>query len=385
MKYLILGCGAQGSACALELARQGDTNKVVVVDKNPQSRAQFLTPYLDNVIEFVQLDITEHSDLLPLAEDIDVIVSALPYYLNYEITKLAIECGAHYCDLGGNTDIVDQQKRLSNLAVEAEVSIVPDCGLAPGLVNILAQSGINELNSTESVKIYVGGLPTNPEPPLNYQIVYSMEGVLDYYTTPVLVLEQGKVIEKQPLSGIEQLEFETLGMLEAFYTAGGISDMPFLYQGKIAEMSYKTLRYPGHAALMRSFRELGLFEQTPVAVNGAKVSPRDAFIASVEPILLKPDSPDLVAVKVIVTGQKDDDDCELTYEMVEYNDAVLNVSAMMRTTGFSLAAIAIMLANSKVKNGVHTPSECIDSDSFISLLKNCDIKINKTSAMLQAQ
>lgn len=382
MNYLLIGCGAQGSACALELARQGSTKKIIVVDKDTRSVSSFLQPYFGQKIEFVEMDIKQIEKLIPLTENTDVIISALPYYLNYEITKLAIDCGAHYCDLGGNTDIVDQQKALNKDAIAANVSIVPDCGLAPGLVNILAQAGIDRLDHVSAVKIYVGGLPTQPKPPLNYQIVYSMEGVLDYYTTPVLVLENSQVAEKEPLSGIETLSFDELGQLEAFYTAGGISNLPMLYQGKIAEMSYKTLRYPGHAMLMKSFRELGLFEKTPISIKGSKISPRDAFIASVDPILRQPDSPDLVALRVIVEGVLDTKPQQLVFEMVEYSDVELKISAMMRTTGFSLAAVAIMLATSDIKTGVYIPSECIKLDNFLAILEQCDIHISSSHRVL---
>jgi len=378
MNYLLIGCGAQGSACALELARQKNTEKILIVDKDIRSVSNFLEPYFEQTIEFVEMDIKQREKLVPLTKDIDVIISALPYYLNFEITKLAIDCGVNYCDLGGNTDIVDKQKALTERAVAANVSVVPDCGLAPGLVNILAQAGIDRLDQTSSVQIFVGGLPTKPKPPLNYQIVYSMEGVLDYYTTPVLVLENSQVTEKEPLSGLETQTFDKLGQLEAFYTAGGISDMPMSYQGKIAKMSYKTLRYPGHAALMKSFRELGLFEKKPMSINGCKTSPREAFIASVDPILRQPESPDLVALRVIIEGSLSGNPQKLIFEMVEYSDAELKISAMMRTTGFSLAAVAIMLATSNVKTGVFIPSECIKSDEFLTLLEQCDIHISSS-------
>jgi hypothetical protein len=117
-------------------------------------------------------------------EGMTSVVCALPYYFNLPMTKLAIEAGANFADLGGNTEIVEGQRKLDAKATAAGVSVIPDCGLAPGMVNILAQAGIDELDHTESVRMWVGGLPQNPEPPLNYQIVYSMEGVLDYYTTP---------------------------------------------------------------------------------------------------------------------------------------------------------------------------------------------------------
>ena len=129
------------------------------------------------------------------------------------------------------------------------------------MVNILAAEGIRRLDQTEQVKVYVGGLPQRPEPPLNYQIVYSLEGALDYYTTPSWVLRGGKPIQVDALSELEAVDFpQPVGTLEAFHTGGGISTLPFAYEGKVDVMEYKTLRYPGHVAIMRPIRELGLLD-----------------------------------------------------------------------------------------------------------------------------
>ncbi len=130
--------------------------------------------------------------VLALMKESDAVMSAIPYYFNLDLAKLAVEAGTNFCDLGGNTEIVFQQKQLSEKAAAKGKTIIPDCGLAPGMVNILAQHGISKLDSVNSVKIFVGGLPQHPEPPLNYQIVYSLEGVLDYYTTLSWVVRDGK-------------------------------------------------------------------------------------------------------------------------------------------------------------------------------------------------
>ena len=152
------------------------------------------------------------------------------------------------------------------------------------MVNILAAEGIRRLDRAEKVKIFVGGLPQDPEPPLNYQIVYSLEGALDYYTTPSWVLRGGKPMQVDALSEVEPVEFPSpVGTLEAFHTGGGISTLPFAYEGKIDVMEYKTLRYPGHVAIMRPIRELGLLDNEPIEVKGKKVVPRDLFIAAVHP------------------------------------------------------------------------------------------------------
>ena len=250
----------------------------------------------------------------------DAVMSAIPYYFNLDLAKLAVEAGVHFCDLGGNTEIVFKQKELDAEARRKNITIVPDCGLAPGMVNILAEYGIRQLDSVDSVKIYVGGLPQHPEPPLNYMLVYSLEGALDYYTTLSWVLRNGKRTHVQALSEPEPVAFDSVGTLEAFHTAGGLSTMAFRYEDKVPTMEYKTLRYPGHAALMEDIRAMGLLDLTPVDVKGVKVVPRDAFIASVMPKLFKPKGRDLVALRVVVSGKKGGAAATKTFELVDRYD-----------------------------------------------------------------
>ena len=228
MRVLVLGAGAQGSACALDLARSQGVEKVMLADVDVSHLRGFLKPHVGKTIEPRAVDAKKVDEVRAAMRGVDAVACALPYYFNAPMARLAIEAGAHFCDLGGNTDIVDEQMAMSAAAATAGVSVVPDCGLAPGMVNILAQGGIDAMDETSSVRIFVGGLPQHPVPPLNYQVVYSLEGVLDYYTTPVLVLEKGAVVEKEALTELESVDFpEPLGRLEAFLTAGGVSRMPY--------------------------------------------------------------------------------------------------------------------------------------------------------------
>jgi len=293
------------------------------------------------------------------------------------MTRAAIEGGCHFCDLGGNTEIVFQQKKLHDAATAAGVSVIPDCGLAPGMVNILAAEGIRRLDRARSVRIYVGGLPQKPEPPLNYQIVYSLEGALDYYTTPSWVLRDGKALQVDALSELEPQEFPApVGMLEAFHTGGGISTMPFAFEGKIDSMEYKTLRYPGHVAIMHPIRELGLISNTPIPVKGHAVVPRDVFIAAVQPKLYKPEGRDLVALRIVVAGEKAGRPLKVTFELLDYYDPALGISAMMRTTGYSLSLTGLMQANGTVSaRGVHTPDEAMPFAPYVEGLKRFGVEI----------
>ena len=143
-------------------------------------------------------------------------MSAIPYYFNYDLANLAVEAGVHFCDLGGNTEIVFKQKSSTQKRGRKNITIVPDCGLAPGMVNILAEYGIRQLDTVDSVKIYVGGLPQHPEPPLNYMLVYSLEGALDYYTTLSWVLRDGKRTHVKALSEREPVTFDSVGSSRRF-------------------------------------------------------------------------------------------------------------------------------------------------------------------------
>ncbi len=380
MKFLVLGGGAQGSAAAFDLLRQEHVTEVVLGDLNLDVIPDFLKPFVGWKLSLKRVDAYDEGSVNAALTGVDGVVCALPYFFNLNMTRLALEAGAHFCDLGGNTEIVGQQRDLHDLAVSKGVSVVPDCGLAPGMVNILAQAGIDHLDETDSVKIRVGGLPQHPKPPLNYQIVYSMEGVLDYYTTEALMLEDGEIKNVDALSGLEPVSFpEPVGELEAFFTAGGISTMPFRYRGQIRHMEYKTLRYPGHAEIMKAIRELGLLSMDSVEVGGQRVVPRRAFIATVSPKLRNPDGDDLVALRVEIAGKWHGEDKTIRYDLIDYYDKEYGITAMMRTTGYSLALTGLMQVDGRIgEPGVHTPDECVPAEAYISELAQRNIRIERT-------
>ena len=378
MRMLVLGAGLQGSACAYDLLQNPAVERVTVGDLNVDTLPPFLERYHDDPrLRLERVDARDRAALRVLMRGHVACMNALPYYLNLAITEDAIAGGLHYCDLGGNTEIVFQQLELDAQARAKNVSVIPDTGLAPGMVNILAERGIQQLDQTDTVKIRVGGLPQAPEPPLNYQIVYSLHGVLDYYTTPAWVLRGGQPAQVEALSELEPVDFPwPIGTLEAFQTGGGLSTLPWKYQGKIDEMHYKTLRYPGHAHIVRAIRDLGLLSTEPVAVDGAEVAPRDVFITVVEPRLRKPAAKDLVALRVEIEGRKAGQRHRIVYDCVDRFDEHAGVSAMERTTGFSLSITGQMEASGQVRGpGVRTPDEAVPGDAYIAELERRGIRI----------
>lgn len=380
MRYLVIGAGKQGSACALDLLLQPSTTAVILADKDITHLADFLTPFVGGKLEVANIDLHDEAAVAAVVRRSRAVLSAAPYYFNYPLARAAVAAGCHFADLGGNTEIVFRQKELHEHAKARGVSVVPDCGVAPGMVNILAGEGIARLDTVDSVKIYVGGLPQHPEPPLNYMVVYSMEGVLDYYTTTSWVLRDGKRTPVEALSELETIEFPHLGRLEAFHTAGGISTMPFHYEGRIPVMEYKTLRYPGHAAIMKTIRELGLLSTDPVQVNGHAVAPRAAFIATVAPRLTRPNGLDLIALRVEVRGARDGRPAGTRWQLLDRYDEQRRVTAMMRTTGYSLAITGIMQLDGRIaKRGVYVPDECVPCAPYVDELAKRGVVIGETA------
>ena len=376
MRFLILGGGLQGTACAYDLLRQDDVERVTIADleRGAGDAPDFLPE--DDRLRWQRADFADEDDVRRAMSGHRVALSAAPYFFNDDLARLAIDEGLDYSDLGGNTEIVFSQMDRDEEARDAGVTQVPDVGLAPGIVNVLAAEAVRRLDPAESVRMFVGGLPQNPRPPLDYQVVYSLRGALDYYTTPSSVIRDGRRRQMEALSEVEELEFDGLGELEAFHTAGGASVLPWRLEGEVERLEYKTLRYPGHARIMEAIRELGLLSQEPVDVDGREVVPRDVFVACARPKLEHPDEPDLVALRVIGTGERDGRDVTLTWNLLDREDEETGISAMMRCTGYSLAVVGLMLARDEIeRTGVLPPDEGIPYGPFVDALADRGVEI----------
>ena len=340
MRILVLGAGLQGSSCAYDLLRQADVEGVTVADRDPDALAGFVAA--SGRLKKTRADFSDGAAMRELMGPHDIVLSAAPYYFNLEMARAAIDAGCHFSDLGGNTRIVRQQLGLADDARAVGVTLLPDVGLAPGMINVIAAEGVRRFERPRRVRMYVGGLPQNPRPPLDYQIAYSLEGMLDYYDTMSWMLRDGRPQEVEALTEIETLDFGELGTLEAFHTAGGASLQPWDYQDELDELYYKTLRYPGHARFMHAFKALGLIDLEPVEVKGSRIVPRDVFIACVEPHL-DLGEPDLVALRVVAEGENDGETSAVTFDVIDRMDEATGITAMERTTGFTLAITGLFM------------------------------------------
>jgi len=326
-------------------------------------------------IEAKHVDASNYDDIVALMRGHDSAISCVNYWYNESLSKAAIETGTNFCDLGGNNYVVDSQLALDAEAKAAGINIIPDCGLAPGMVSILAMHGAANFDRLDEVHIRVGGLPQDPQPPLNYQLVFSVEGLINEYIEVARVIRDGKIIEVESMTEIEELSFDGFPPLEAFQTSGGTSTLPDTFIGKIRELDYKTIRYAGHCEKFKTMIDLGLCSSEEIVVDYAKVTPRKVFGDLLQKHL-PADGPDYVLVRLDFVGEKNGETNKLRYDIVDKQDEATGLSAMMRTTAFPASIIAQMMASGDVLERGATPQEkAIDPAKFVSELERRNIVI----------
>lgn len=375
MKIAVLGAGLMGRAAVFDIARATGVDKVGVFDIDPKLAQEVANKYGDGKAVAAQLDAGNEDAVFQAIQGYDSLVSCVTYKYNPGLTRAAIRAKCNMVDLGGNNDAVNAALEMDADASAAGITVVPDCGLAPGMVSIIAADGINQFASVQSVKIRVGGLPQSPRPPLNYQMVFSAEGLINEYWEPCVILEDGKKKTVNPMTGIELLSFDGIGKLEAFYTSGGTSTLPDTYEGKIENLDYKTIRYPGHCQLFKAMLDIGLASWQPIAAGSVQVPPREVLKAVLDKNL-NFGAPDLVLVRITIEGEKEGRLKTLVYEIVDRQDSKTGLTAMMRTTAFPAAIIAWMAAAGQITvKGVKPQEIAVSPALFLPQLKKRGINL----------
>lgn len=377
MKYTVIGAGLMGSAAAYDIATRNPNDEVVLADINIQQAKSSAAAISPNVHP-VRVDVNNTKDLVNLIRGSNAVISAVSYSVNLQTTKAAIEAGVSICDLGGNNDVVEKQLQLDSAAKEKGITVVPNCGLAPGLINILATEGAKEFEHLESIHLRVGGLPQHPRPPLYYQIVFSVEGLINEYVEKATVIRDGKLIQIDPMSGLEEIAFPPpFGALEAFNTSGGLSTLTHLLEGKVRNLDYKTIRYKGHCEKFTTLLDLGFATSEPMMVGGSVKTNREFFADLLRKKLDYGDN-DVVLARATISGRTATAEKSLVYEFIDYYDEQAKMTAMMRTTAFPTSITAQMLAHGVITDrGVLVPELCVPGKLMIEQLNMRGIKITK--------
>ncbi|MGD8596102.1 MAG: saccharopine dehydrogenase C-terminal domain-containing protein [Anaerolineae bacterium] len=382
-RYAVLGAGRQGTACAYDMIKRGDADSVVLADyaldvaETAAARVNDLTG--TGKARAVQLDVTDSEAVVAALTGIDAFLSAVPYYYNLDITRAAIQARASMCDLGGNTDLVRQQLSLAAEARAAGISVIPDCGQVPGMGTTLMVYAMRQLDEPEEVCMWDGGLPQEPRPPWNYLLTFNIAGLTNEYAESPVFLRDGKPTVVPTMAELEEIDFPPpVGRLEAFTTGGGVSTMPWTFEGKLKTIQNKTVRYPGHFAQLRAFYDLGLWGMDPVAVGNQQVVPRQLFHALFEPMVTFAGDKDVVVVRVRATGLKGGQPTEVILDLMDVYDEETGFTAMERTTGWDGAIVAEMMARGQTPRGAAPVEIAVPPDLFVEELARRGIHVETT-------
>ncbi|HEV7454300.1 MAG TPA: saccharopine dehydrogenase C-terminal domain-containing protein, partial [Candidatus Saccharimonadales bacterium] len=278
MNILVLGAGRMGYGAVYDLAHNSPAvESITIADFDPAKAEAVAARVGGSKITARRADTSNYDEMAALFRGHDSVISCVNYWYNVELSKAAIETGANFCDLGGNNYVVDDQLALDEQARAARVNIIPDCGLAPGMVSVLAMHGARRFDELDEIHIRVGGLPQDPRPPLDYQLVFSVEGLINEYIEVARVIRDGEIKTVESMTELESLSFDGFPPLEAFQTSGGTSTLPDTFLGRIRELDYKTIRYAGHCDKFKAMIDLGLCSSDPIPVDGSAVKPRRVF------------------------------------------------------------------------------------------------------------
>lgn len=356
-RYAVLGAGLMGQAIAKDLLETEADAAVTLLDFSEDRLKESALLVDDERLTTQRLDVQDAAQATRALEGHAVAIGALPHARSLESQKIAIAAGVHFIDLVGSYP--ELRVELDPAAQEAGVLIVPGCGVAPGLSNVLVAMGVDLLDETHEAVIYVGGIPRERTPPLEYQTVYSLASMFGAFLRPARIWIDGAMTTAEPLSGVELVDFpEPVGTLEAFFT-DGLASLPLTMTSKIRDsLTEKTMRYPGFADRLGFLKECGLLERSPVKVGDVEVAPVEVLIAQLAPALELGPEGDILAMRVIVKGLSDGEERVHTFDLVDYMDEATGYTAMARTTGFTATVAARLIAGGRIPDvGVRFPEQ----------------------------
>jgi lysine 6-dehydrogenase len=381
-QYVVLGAGRQGVALAYDLAKNCEAETVTLCDSNinvvRRAVDRLRTLCAGCECEFMQreCEVSRPREVDEALRGADVVISAVPFRFNASLTEAAIEAGASFCDLGGNTGVVRTQLERHKQAERAGVSVVPDCGLAPGLGNILAAYGIEQLDEPVEAHVRCGGLPEKPIGPLGYKLLFNFQGLINEYSGFGEILRGGERVEVPTLTELEEIEFPApVGKCEAAVTSGGTSTCPETFLGKVRDYDYKTVRYPGHFPIISAMFELGCFDEFVRLKSGEIIEPKNILRLLMEERLDYPDVRDITVMRVIVSGNHGGKPRALQFDFFDRHDEATGFTAMERTTAFPATLVAYMQARKLIAPGARPLESCVPLKQYMDELEQHDIRV----------
>jgi lysine 6-dehydrogenase len=386
-KYAVVGAGRQGVAAAYDMVQHGGAASVLLADFDAavasQAAARINKLAGKDVATSAQIDVRDFDALVELLTPVDVYLCAVPFKYIMGCTQAAIYAKTSMVDLGGHTDTVLKQLKLDEAAKENGVSVVPDCGMGPGLNNTMGLYTVEQLAARgatpREVRIWDGGLPVDPPEPWGYEASFHINGLTNEYSGQAVFLRDGKITLVETFTELEELHFEETGTLEAFVASGGTSTVPYNYEGQLQVYENKICRYPGHYAQFRAFKDLGLFEEEPVDVipGRVRISPREFYHALLGPQIEVEQVVDICVMRAEGIGAKDGKDLKLRIDLVDGYDEATGFNGMERLTGWHAAIMCEFVARGEVQPGAWAMEKAVTSTRFMEKIRERGFKVTE--------
>jgi lysine 6-dehydrogenase len=352
MEILVLGYGNIGLVLAKDLAESMPSTEVVIAGRHRDEAEEAAAAIDRRNVRGIRLDADKYPVLVDAMKKFDLVMGTLPGDVGYRSVKAAIDAKVDMVDV---SYMPENPLMLDEDAIKAGVTIVPDCGVAPGLSNLLVGHAVSKLDEVESIRIMVGGLPEEPVPPLGYVVTWSVANLLDEYSRKAKIVKNGKVVEVEALTGLEEVKFPGVGKLEAFYT-DGLRTLLHTVKG-VKNMWEKTLRYPGHAEKIKMLESLGFFDGEPIYVRNIRLPPREVTIELLKKKLRRPEIKDILAMKIDVSGIAAGSRRRYSYHLLDRYDNENRITAMARTTAYPASIIGQLIAKKAIEEKGVIPLE----------------------------
>ncbi len=380
-KYVVLGADKLAVAAAYDLGAFGEADELTLVDadaaraKDAAAQVAKLLKGKKAKVKSASADFSKKADLAKVVKGADGVLSILPAEFALAAAQAALQAKAHYCDPGSGLEAARAILKLAPAARKAGVSLLPDCGLAPGLSSSLAMVAMTTLDFSREVRVYVGALPQRPVGPFDYATVYPVSSLLSLYLEPGVALRRGRIETLPALAEREEVEIGGVGKLEAAITGGCDTTCPYSFQNRLVVFEQKTLRYPGHFDKMSAMNAMGFLSDKQIQVNGGKIAPRDLFLTLAERAWGQQEEKDMVILRVEARGKTRGRPTAASYEIVDRYDPATKISAVERTTAFPASAALSLQVRGKVKPGAEPPEVALPHRDFIGEMRRRGFKV----------
>lgn len=387
MNILLLGVGLQGKAALHDLANSAAVSQVIAADTNYEDLLNFVTTLKTDKVTPVHVDVLDHNQVVEQMQKVQAVIVLLPQQFRLDMARLAIENGVHYVE---TSYALPEYIELGENAEARGITLLPECGLDPGIDLVLVGRAIREFDEVHELHAYGTGVP-EPEAannPIQYKISWTFAGVLSAYQRPARMLRGGKIVELTPsemfdAAYIHKVDMEGLGTMEAYYNGDAVKYLDILQIGDtVTDTGRYSMRWPGHSAFWKKVVDLGFLKEEPITVGDKEISPRQFTHDLLSPQLqYLPTERDVAGIRIEVIGLKNGQRKRVIYQMIDRRDLETGLLAMQRTVGYTASIGAQMVLNGQItKRGLLTPTRDIPSDIFIEELGNRGIKIQRTES-----